>query len=683
MQNAEILAPAGSLESAVAAINCGADAIYLGAKDFNARKNAENFSDEDFFEIVDYAHERGVKVYVTLNTLVYDDEIKSLINTLKLTCEAGVDALIVQDLAVLNLVRECCPKMPIHASTQMSVHTPKGAEMLKKLGCERVVLSREMSEKEIREVVSSCDIETEVFVHGALCMCVSGQCLMSAMIGQRSGNRGLCAQPCRLPFSANDDRKRCDLSLKDLSLLEQIDALKNLGVSSLKIEGRMKRPEYVAAAVTAFREALDLGYVDEDIKKKLSDVFSRSGFTDGYFTEKRGKAMFGTRSYDDVLAADQKTLKSLALLYQKPRKCVGVNLKLVFEETGLATLFLNDGENEVFSQIDNAVLAVNLPCSKENALKNLSKTGDTPYYVRDLVVENNCNMMLTLSQLNALRRDVLEKISALRRKRKPIKFDNCFSVPSLKKRDYVLPEIYARFDKFSQVPDLSDDVKKVILPIFEINDSVIDFLGDRLIMELPRVKFGCENKVLNKMKELCSLGIKEAIISNIGDILLCKEADVEITGGFGLNITNSVALKEYYNLGVKEVVLSPELLFSKIGCFEKTGRVGIMAYGKLPLMVVRNCPIKNTMSCDKCKRSKSLTDRRGVKFPVKCSEGYSEILNSAPIYLADKDLNFVDFMVLYFTDESKNEVLNVIEDYTKYHSKRDGITRGLYFRGSI
>ena len=681
----EILAPAGSLESAIAAINCGADAIYLGAKDFNARKNAQNFSNEEFSHIVDYAHERGVKVYQTLNTIIYDDELKKLYDSIEFSCKVGVDALIVQDLAVFKAVKDCCPDMKIHASTQMSVHTPKGAQILKDLGCERVVLSREMSENEVRDVISSCDIQTEVFVHGALCMCVSGQCLMSAMIGQRSGNRGLCAQPCRLPFSSNSEKGRYDLSLKDLSLLDQIDALKDLGVSSLKIEGRMKRPEYVAAAVTAFRQAVDFGKVDFDIKEKLSDIFSRSGFTDGYFTSNKGKQMFGIRSHNDVLAADNKTLKSLQTLYQKPRKCVELDLVLSFDESGNVTLLASDGVNKVSATINGAVKAINLPCDEEFALKNLSKTAQTPYFVKTLSVENPLGMMVSLSQLNALRREVLEKISDLRKKPKSVKFIKNFSMPN-KSESNETQKIYLRVEKFSDLPlEKSDLIDKVVLPISEINESVYDSLKERVVIELPRVKFNREKSVLQKMLELKKLGITQALISNIADIKLCSESGITPIGSFTLNVSNSFSLKEYYDLGVSEVILSPELLISKARDFEKSAKTGIFAYGKLPLMVVRNCPIRNTMSCEKCKRQSFLTDRRGAKFPVKCYEGYSEILNSASIYLADKsnDLSVFDFLYLYFTDESKSEIASVIDSYTKNHSSREAITRGLYYRGSI
>lgn len=685
-RNIEILAPAGSFESAIAAINCGADAIYLGSRDFNARKNADNFSESEFEEIVAYAHECGVKVYQTLNTVLYDDELEKLLDTLEISCKVGVDALIVQDLAVYEIVKKCCPNMPLHASTQMSVHTPKGAQILKDMGFERVVLAREMSEREISEITDSCDVQTEVFVHGALCMCVSGQCYLSAMIGQRSGNRGLCAQPCRLPFSASDEKGRYDLSLKDLSLINEVEKFKEMGVTSLKIEGRMKRPEYVAAAVTALRQAVDFGKVEKEISQNLSNVFSRSGFTSGYFEGKLGPQMFGTRSYEDVLAADQKTFKSLQSLYQKRRKCVGVSFKLSLFENGEAVLFATDGESEVFAKTDKAFKADNLFCDKNSAEKNLSKMGYTPYYLKELSVENDFGMMLPISSLNALRREALELISKKRKVAKSVSFKRC-DLAEIKKRQRRSTKVFVRVVDSSFIPLQKEQyIDGVILPIEKITQKEINLFGEKLIAELQRVKFSREDKVLSKLVLLKEKGVKKALISNIGDILLCKEAGVTPIGSFGLNVNNSVCMSAYKNLGVQALTLSPELTFNKIKSISDDVSAGIVAYGFLPLMVTRNCPAKNTLSCEKCKKSsRYLTDRRGVKFPVVCESGYSEVLNSAPIYLADKaeDLECLDFITLYFTVESKNEVSEVIDEYLKSHSKREGITRGLYYRGSF
>ena len=301
MKKIELLAPAGNLESLLAAVHSGADAVYFGYGELNARRNAKNFDEDSLREASRICKERGVKMHMTVNTMVYDREYEQVMRTLEIACRYGIDALIVQDLGVAALVRKAAPEMPMHASTQLTVHNLSGALEAKQLGFSRVVLAREMSRSEIAAIASQAQIETEVFVHGALCMCVSGQCYMSSVIGERSGNRGLCAQPCRLPFSSG--RKGDSgyaLSLKDLSLAHRVQELVQLGVDSFKIEGRMKRPEYVAAAVSQFKQALEGQQADMDL---MAAVFSRSGFTSGYFDGKLGREMFGTRQKEDVLSA--------------------------------------------------------------------------------------------------------------------------------------------------------------------------------------------------------------------------------------------------------------------------------------------------------------------------------------------------------------------------------------------
>ena len=294
----EILAPAGGKEQLLAAVRAGADAVYLGARNFNARRGAANFEENELFEAVAYCHARNVKVHVTLNTLVTDSELPDLLEEIKYVAKSGADAVIVQDLATAKLVREHCPDIAMHASTQMTIHNLAGAVAAKELGFSRIVLSRELSLNEIKTIAAGTDAELEVFVHGALCMCMSGACYLSSMIGSRSGNRGLCAQPCRLPFHI-DGGTGTDLSLKDLSLVEYLSELSDMGIASFKIEGRMKRPEYVSAAVIACRESLDGAYTQQR-RNELQSLFSRSGFTDGYYISSLGRNMFGKREKENV-----------------------------------------------------------------------------------------------------------------------------------------------------------------------------------------------------------------------------------------------------------------------------------------------------------------------------------------------------------------------------------------------
>ena len=313
-KNIEILAPAGSFEAVSAAVRTGADAVYMGTDKFNARLRADNFSDEEIREAIRYCHAHGVKVHITMNTLVSDSELEDAMGVIKRVCQWGADVLILQDIGLASLVKKAVPSIERHASTQMSVQTLSGVKLLEKMGYSRVVLPRECTKAEIENIRKNTDIEIEIFVHGAHCMSVSGQCYMSSMFGSRSGNRGVCAQPCRLPFKV-DAGTGYDLSLKDLSVVEHIKEIADMGVVSVNIEGRMKRPEYVAAAVSAVKNSLK-GEQDSKMLSDLRAVFSRSGFTDGYFTDNRGKDMFGLRQKQDVVAANNAVLKNLLQLYE-------------------------------------------------------------------------------------------------------------------------------------------------------------------------------------------------------------------------------------------------------------------------------------------------------------------------------------------------------------------------------
>ncbi|MBE6791940.1 MAG: U32 family peptidase, partial [Ruminococcaceae bacterium] len=402
----EILAPAGSPEALVAAVRCGADAVYLGAASFNARRNAANFSPAQLKEAVAFCHARGVAVHLTLNTLVRDDELEEALRVAGEAGEMGVDALIVQDVGLARHLHAAMPQMPLHASTQLSCHTPAGVDFLRDVGFSRVVLSREMTKEEIAACVGrGCEIE--VFVHGALCMSVSGQCYLSALLGGRSGNRGLCAQPCRLPFSTESGKGEAALSLKDTSLLDHIPALSALGVDAFKIEGRMKRPEYVAAAVTAYRRQRDGEPLDAQLVADLQNVFSRSGFTDGYFTDKRGAAMFGVRRPEDARATAD-ALSRLTPLYRNERQSVPVTLALTVAPQTPVTLTATDADGNSATVTGAPPEAVRTaPLSRERITEQLQKSGGTPFAVTAVDIQGDPTVTATVGALNALRREAL------------------------------------------------------------------------------------------------------------------------------------------------------------------------------------------------------------------------------------------------------------------------------------
>lgn len=421
MSRIEILAPAGSPESLRAAAACGADAVYLGIDVLNARRNAANFTRENLAETVQYCHIRGLKVYLTLNIILLEQELPMLVEVARAACEAGVDAAIVQDLGAAALLRRCCPGLRLNASTQMAVHNPEGARRLEQLGFSRVVLARECSRQEIEQIVRATSLEVEVFVHGALCMCVSGQCYLSSVLGQRSGNRGLCAQPCRLGFETRASSHA--LSLKDMSLIERIGELESLGVRSVKIEGRMKRPEYVAAAVTACRDALEGRPIDLE---GLQSVFSRSGFTDGYYTGVRSLDMFGIRGKEDVTAAAG-VLGRLETLYTDPRRQVqkvgiGLDFSMQAGEPSVLSVADCDG-NTVRVEGESPQAALNKPTSPERAEASLSKTGGTPYRVERVSCTIGPGLMLPAAAINALRREALSRLDGLRGRARTVPFD--------------------------------------------------------------------------------------------------------------------------------------------------------------------------------------------------------------------------------------------------------------------
>lgn len=681
-QNPEILAPAGSMESLIAAVRCSADAVYMGAKNFNARRNAANFDEESFAQAVKYAHARGVKIYVTLNTLVFDSELGAVADEISMLAEYAVDGLIVQDLGVAEMARRLCPSLPLHASTQMTIYNVQGLKALKEMGFARAVLARELSEKEIAHIAAQTDLELEVFVHGALCMSVSGQCTLSAMLGERSGNRGLCAQPCRLNFSVGD--REYALSLKDLSLIPQMVKLKALGVSALKIEGRMKRPEYVAAAVTACRVALDGRKPDMDT---LKAVFSRSGFTDGYFAGKRDIAMFGSRTKEDVISAAP-VLNKLAALYKDEAQRVSADMALSMREGMPAVLQVTDGVYTVKTEGDVPEAARTMPLSAEFARRSLAKTGGTPFYLNDLKCDIQGGLTLPVSALNRMRKEALDELERRRGERKPLAVDRSVmpeAAPAIRRTD--APELRMRFRQISQLPnEISGIAAKVILLVEEIatHREIIASLGNKLIGELPLLVFPeAEEKLRETLRELKQAGLTGVMAGNLGTLRAAWELGLSVHGDYSLNIMNSYALAQAASLGITDATLSFEMGMKQAAKLACDIPRGVIAYGHLPLMTFRNCPAKGAKGCGSCTGQPCLTDRMGKRFAVVCrNRAYSQLLNGVPLYLADKQeqINNLNFITLYFTTEDKEECADIIGRYIQRMPPAGEFTRGLYFR---
>ena len=664
MKNLEILAPAGSLETLVAAVRSGANAVYLGVKEINARRGATNFTFEELEQAVKYCHDRNVKVYLALNIIVSNDEMKLAYEVAKKALASGIDAFIVQDLGTAKMIKEHFPTAKLHASTQCSVNTPDGFKALEEMGFVRAVIPREMTIEEIKEIRKATDMELEIFVHGALCMCVSGQCYLSAMLGGRSGNRGLCAQPCRLGFSA-DNSQSCDLSLKDLSLIKHISEIAESGVISLKIEGRMKRPEYVAACVTACKKEIN-GELNSNFEHTLKSVFSRTGFTDGYFTGKKTD-MFGTRQKEDVVSANE-VLKELSHLYDNENPLIPIDLEFTCkadERPCLKATALSKTV-EVFGEIPQK--AINKPTTKEMAGLRLSKFGNTQYWVRDMKISLDDGLMLLASMLNSMRREAVEMLS---QSEKPILEYKQFSLGN----SYINPigEKYytARFQNPESIPN-KHPFKRIFIPIW-CDDE--DFIDNRAGVEIPRGLFGKEQDLKKRLERLKKIGVKKALCSNLGAYKTAEDMGFEVYGDFGLNIFNSESAKMF-----NSPIISFEATLDQVAKINANEK-GVIAYGRLPLMLTRNCPIKNHLGCARC--TGKLTDRKGFEFPVVCSNyPCVEILNSLPLFMGDRqdEIN-ADFLHFYFTDETQKQVEQIIKLFETKSQMNEKYTRGLYYRG--
>ena len=688
MANIEILAPVGSEEMLHAAVFSGADAVYLGFSGFNARTGAGNFDADSLKEAVRFCHARGVKVHVALNTTVYGGELASLCDAIRAVAASGADAVICQDLAVATLIGKIAPQLPRHGSTQMSVHTLQGALELKELGFTRVVLARELSLPEVEQITRHCGIETECFVHGALCMCVSGQCYLSAFLGGRSGNRGSCAGPCRLPFEANalpegKPGRLHHLSLKDNSVIDKLDQLQAIGVASAKIEGRLRTPEYVAAAVSACLAGREGRAYDRDL---LKNAFSRSGFTSGYLDGKIDGTMFGVRSEADA-ELTKKTLPALRELYRRERSRVPVRMKLEIEEGGEKLTVTDADGNKSFAYGDFEPQPARADPT-ESLKRSLAKTGGTPFAAENIEVEmDEGPWFVPGSTVNELRREALDALLKKREVLRPWPVQDVELEPLPQRTLPPHRTLRARFERWDQVPEQAlSGVEYLILPIAQADRVPREWRG-KTLLELPRVMFGkLEEDTARRVAATQDAGFAGYEVSNIAHLRLCR--GLPMSGGFGLNVTNQVAAQFYADNGLGSVLILPETKDSDISTIAPThaGKpvpTGVLVYGHMPLMVTRACPLQNIHDCAHCDKTGVLTDRKAKKFPVRCGMGVRTIYNPVPIYMGDKPGALtVDYGVAYFTLESREEAAAIL-DNIRVHAPFEGdFTRGLYFKGT-
>ena len=670
----ELLAPAGSMEALRAAVQNGADAVYLGCGSFNARQSAKNFTIQTLSEAVKYCHVRGVQVHLTLNTLVSDREMNDCCELIRQAAGAGVDAFIVQDLGVVELCRQIAPKVPIHGSTQMTVHSLPGVLLCAAWGMTRVVLSRELSREEIRYICDNSPIEIEVFAHGALCMCYSGQCYLSAAIGGRSGNRGRCAQPCRLPFGFGRSEHKHPLSLKDNCLVHYVKDLEDMGVASLKLEGRMKKPEYVATVTRVYRQALDEGNVTRAMEKALFDAFNRQGFTDGYYAAEKGPRMFGIREDKPEDAAWAKAARES---YEAVENAlVPVKFRAVITENRSELMVRDPDGNVCRAKGDAPQMARTRPLIAEDLAARLAKTGGTPFRCADVECRIEPGMTLSAASINAMRRDVLTQLMAVRARRenpelgKPRKLREVFG---RREEPGLTVQITSRDQITGRLLNMGLQMLYVPLHLVTEDPRFFEELVDQKVpiaVVLPRIVHDSEMEGLKQELMLArSSGIRQALVGNLGLMIPVKECGMEIRGDFGLNIFNSRAMEVCRKLELGSAMLSFEMTLPQIRDVSKAVDTEMLIYGRMPLMVTENCIMKNrTGSCVCQQGGQKLVDRTGAEFPI-IKDGRScrsVLLNGTKLSMLDRreDLSHLGLwgLRLYFTTENSREVDRVLRD---------------------
>lgn len=689
----ELLAPAGSMESLRAAVQNGANAVYLGCGIYNARQGAKNFTPQALTEAVKYCHVRDVAVHLTLNTLVSDKETQELVQLIRHAAQSGVDAFIVQDLGVVRLCRQIAPHIPIHGSTQMTIHSLPGVLLCAAWGLSRVVLSRELSREEIRYICQNSPIEIEVFGHGALCMCYSGQCYLSAAIGGRSGNRGRCAQPCRQSYGYGRWQNQYPLSLKDSCLVRELKELEQMGVASLKLEGRMKRPEYVAAVTGIYRKALDTHMVTRDMEKTLLDAFNRQGFTQGYYDGALGGEMFGVREDTRENAAFFKELRQTYETGETP--LVPIRFQAVVRP-GLTQLTVIDPQNRVCTAQGPAPETARVAeLTKEVLIARLTKTGGTPYRCVEAAVEIEPGLSLSASAINGLRRDVLNQLTALRARRDVPALGRPERIPNY--RTPQEPPVYnIQVTTKEQITGrlLKMQPNLLYVPLHLLTEDAA-FPRDlvkkvRVCPVLPRVVHDGElARLKDQLRSLRALGIREALVGNLGLLLPVRECGMHPRGDFGLNIYNSAALQSIREMELRSQCLSFEMTLPQIRDAKKGLPCEILAYGRLPLMITENCLIRGrTGQCTCHLGSVKLVDKTGSEFPV-IRDGNtcrSVLLNGKKLYWLDRQEDLARLGLwavrLYFTTENPQEVDRVLSACRSGEAMDPGAcTRGLYLRG--
>jgi len=667
----ELLCPAGSPLALDAAIEGGADAVYLGGLGFNARMNASNFDYEALRDGIRRAHAYGVKVYLTLNTQVFDRELPDYLRAAAMAQNAGADALIVADLGGAAAIHRHLPDLALHASTQACAHSAASGEELAKLGFSRMVVARELSLDNLKFAVQSSPIEIEAFIHGALCVCHSGSCLFSSLVGGRSGNRGECAQPCRLPYRPPKGRSDYPLSLKDLSLARHVPALIDAGLASLKIEGRMRSPEYVLTVTRIWRRLLDEGRpASDDEMRLLSDAFSRDGFTDGYFTGRIGHRMLGVRTDADKLAG--RALEPFRGITRR----LPLDMSLTMKAGRPCTLTVKTDTGAFTATGDSPAAAINAPLSEDTLHRQLTKLGSTPYEARNVSIELDEGLMMPISSINDLRRSAVAGLQ-----------NETAAAPTSERTVTYLPR-YAESERaphprrsaaMPNAAQLTEAAQRYFDVCYLPADHILSLDTNRLAaitaqtelgVTLPPVIMDHEREGLaRQLADLAARGVRRALVGNVGHLSLVRTAGMQAEGDFRLNVTNSESVAVLEGMGIRAPILSPELTLPRMRDIK--GDVRTIVYGRIPLMLLEKCVIREIADCQACDQNRAtLTDRRGTVFPVlRAPDHRNVIYNSVPTYMADAQDTLSQYRVgdwhFIFSTETPREVDEVISAYQK------------------
>ena len=681
----ELLSPAGSPEAVVAAVQNGADAVYMGLGIFNARRGAKNFSDEEFEKAVRYCRIRDCKVYVTMNTLVGDREMEQAVELARRVSDLGADAILVQDLGLLSVLKKAVPDIPLHASTQMSIHNLAGVEAAAEMGLTRAVLARELSFEQIKFITKHSPIETEIFVHGALCFCHSGQCYMSSLIGRRSGNRGMCAQPCRMEYTMGGRLEDSHpLSLKDNCLVDRLR----------EIEGRMKRPEYTGIVTGIYSKIIkERREPTAEEMQTLADAFSRQGFTQGYFNGDKAD-MFGVRAETDKVGEKMFSDARKEYIGKEERRVPVKFYAVVNAGEAVKAAAIDNRGNKVVAFGAEPQKAIRQAINSEVLSDRLGKTGGTPYYCVDAQSRVQSGLYLSASEINELRRKLVTALNerrAVPQPRRSLPMPQMPSGQSAVTDPVMIYQVRTAEQLTEELADTRPDYIYIPVKVMHDNFDLVRMFKERgavPVAVLPRVITDSETKdIFVMLRKLFDLGINEALVGNLGHVIIARKAGMKTRADFGMNVFNSYSMDMIRKMGFLSATASFELRLAQVRDMAKCVPTELIAYGRLPLMVSDQCVISHSLGACNCQSPAQLSNRMGSTFPIVREYDHRNVIyNSRKLFMADKNDELCGVGLwgirLMFTTEGARECVQVAKRYKgEGDYQPNDLTRGLYYRG--